>query len=268
MTAISIGPLFLAGDRLAAILGIGAFLLVAVILSRRFDGVWSVAFNTVLVGLVAARLAHVALHWESFAAEPERIVMIWQGGFALWPGLAAATVTLLVALRQTSARVASLGALLAGLFVWNLAVQLVATTDAIAAPEAEMATLDGRLVTLSAFRGKPLVVNLWATWCPPCRREMPMMTEMAASRDDIAFIFANQGEGPSQIIRYFNASGISAEHIALDQSMALARHYGVRGYPATLFIGADGVLQDMHFGEISREGLTEAIDKILDGGDS
>jgi thiol-disulfide isomerase/thioredoxin len=262
MTAISIGPLLFAGERLAAFLGMGAFLIVAAIVSRRFKGLEASAFNALVVGLLVARLAHVALHWSTFSEEPERIVMIWQGGFAFWPGLAAAAITLLVALRRRDARVAGFCALLFGLFVWNLAVQLVATTDTIAAPETEMATLDGRTVSISDFEGRPLVVNLWATWCPPCRREMPMMTEMAAARDDVAFVFANQGEGPSEIIRYFAQAKLAADHVTLDLSMALARHYGVRGYPATLFIGADGTLRSMHFGEVSREALVEAIDKI------
>ena len=265
MNAIAIGPLYFAGDRLAAILGIGAFLIVAAIVSRRFEGISSAAFNALVIGVIAARLAHVALHWSTFSDEPERIVMIWQGGFALIPGLGAAAIALLLSLPRTGARIASLIALLAGLFVWNLSVQLVATTDAIAAPESELAMLDGRTAAIGDFAGKPLVVNLWATWCPPCRREMPMMTEIAAARNNVVFVFANQGEGPSQVIRYFNDEGLSAEHVALDQSMALARYYGVRGYPATLFIGPDGMLRSLHFGEISREGLTDAIARLSEG---
>ena len=89
-----------------------------------------------------------------------------------------------------------------------------------------------------------------------------MMTEMAREREDVSFVFANQGEGPSQVIRYFNDEGISAEHVTLDQSMAIARHYNVRGYPTTLFLDADGILQDMHFGEIAREGLAASIDNL------
>ncbi|RFC64506.1 TlpA family protein disulfide reductase [Fulvimarina endophytica] len=263
MTALSLGPFLFAGDRLAALIGLFAFFGLSAILSLRFGGdLAGKAVNAFIIGLLTARTAHVAAHWPSFAEEPERILMIWQGGFMLWPGLVAAAVYLLWTFADARRRIAAIGALTAGLFVWNIAVQLIATTEAIASPPTPMQTLDGRSVTLAEFEGRPVVVNLWATWCPPCRREMPMMTEMARERDDVAFVFANQGEGASRVIRYFNDEALNAEHVTLDQSTAVARHYNVRGYPATLFLDEDGVLQDMHFGEISREGLSAAIDGL------
>lgn len=263
MTAFSLGPFLFAGDRLAALIGVFAFLALMTVFSFRIEGrMAGKAVNAFLIGGIAARLGHVALNWQTFAGEPERIVMFWQGGFSLWAGIGAAAVYLFVTFKKTGQKMASLAALAVGLFVWNTAFQLVATTEAIASPPAEMQTLDGGTTTLAAFEGKPVVVNLWATWCPPCRREMPMMTEMARERDDVSFVFANQGEGPSQVIRYFNDEGIAAEHVTLDQSMAIARHYNVRGYPTTLFLDADGVLQDMHFGEIALEGLAASIDSL------
>jgi prolipoprotein diacylglyceryltransferase len=85
MQAVSIGPLVFSGDRLAAIVGIGAFTAVTLILSSRLDpriGRWSTW--ALIAGLITARLGHVIENAASFAAEPWRILAVWQGGFS-WP---------------------------------------------------------------------------------------------------------------------------------------------------------------------------------------
>jgi thiol-disulfide isomerase/thioredoxin len=108
----------------------------------------------------------------------------------------------------------------------------------------------------------PRVVNLWATWCPPCRREMPMMAELAADTEGVAFVFANQGEGKQAVRRYLASAGLSLETILIDPFSALSRFYGAPGLPATLFIDAEGILRHAHLGEISREVLQSNIDRL------
>ncbi|ORE99199.1 TlpA disulfide reductase family protein [Aurantimonas sp. 22II-16-19i] len=263
MTALTLGPLVFAGERLAAVIAIVVFLAISAILSARLDariGGWSMA--ALVVGVVAARIGHVLLHLPGFAADPWRIPMIWQGGFSLPAGLLAVVVYSFFRLRETHTRIGSLAALAAALIVWNVTFQLVATTTAIAAPPATMTTLQGSEVQLADFEGRPVVVNLWATWCPPCRREMPTLMQTAKERTDIAFVLANQGEGAGAITRFLGTAGLAADHVALDQEMALARHYGVQGFPVTLFLDRRGILQNMHFGEISPEALNAAIDAL------
>ncbi|GGD17683.1 TlpA disulfide reductase family protein [Aureimonas glaciei] len=262
MTTLVIGPLAFAGDRLALLATILFLLVAGAILAWRVDarlGSW--AMTLVPLGLVAGRLGHVLVQPAGFIEEPLRILAISDGGFWLPAALAAAVAYTLYAFRAWRLRTWSLGALAATAFVWTVAWQLVATTEALAAPETSLALLDGETTTLSAFRGGPVVVNLWATWCPPCRREMPMLVKAAAERPDTAFVFANQGEGPGAIIQYLQRSGLVIPTLVLDQGFALARHYSVQGYPATLFLDADGVLQDIHFGEISRETLDAKLAK-------
>ncbi|MAU96546.1 MAG: redoxin [Fulvimarina sp.] len=263
MTTLTLGPLVFAGERLAAVIAIVAFLAISAILSARLDariGSWSM--RALVVGLLGARIGHVLLHLPSFAADPWRIAMIWQGGFSLPAGLLAVVVFSLFQLRETRPRIGSFAALAAALMVWNVAFQLVATTSAIAAPAATMTTLQGSEVQLADFEGRPVVVNLWASWCPPCRREMPALMETAKERTDTAFVLANQGEGAGAITRFLGTAGLAADHVALDQEMALARHYGVQGFPVTLFLDRRGILQTMHFGEISPEALNAAIDAL------
>lgn len=261
MTAVTLGPLVFAGDRLAAILAFVAFLGFAAILSSRVDhrlGNWSLA--VVPIGLVAARLGHVALHWQTFAPEPLRVFSVREGGFSGWAGLAAALLYTLYVFRDVRLRAWSIGALAGAFVIWNTAWQLVATTNAVAAPVDSFTMLDGSNRPLSDFAGKPVVLNLWASWCPPCRREMPMMASMAADRDDAVFVFANQGEGGHTVSQFMAGADLEIDHILLDQGYALAQHYGVSGYPATLFLDATGTLRSLHFGEISREAIAAGID--------
>jgi protein-disulfide isomerase-like protein with CxxC motif len=89
---------------------------------------------------------------------------------------------------------------------------------------------------------------------------MPMMATMAAESDDAVFVFANQGEGAHTVSQFMADAALSIDHVLLDQGFALARHYSVQGYPATLFLDASGTLRSLHFGEISREALAAGID--------
>ena len=268
MTTLTIGPLVFAGERLAAVIAIVVFLGLSGILAARLDeriGTWSLA--ALAVGVVAARVGHVALNLPGFVADPWRVLMVWQGGFSLPAGLLAVVAFSLFRLRETRTRVGSLAALAAALVVWNVAFQLVATTTAVAAPSAIMTTLSGSQLRLSQFAGRSVVVNLWASWCPPCRREMPTLMRTAKERTGMSFVFANQGEGAGAVIRFLGATGLPPDHVALDQDMALARHYGVQGFPVTLFLDREGILKTMHFGEISPEALNSAIDALQKGAD-
>ncbi|WP_029057589.1 TlpA disulfide reductase family protein [Stappia stellulata] len=263
MNAVSLGPLVMAADRFAVVLGIFTFLIVAGILARRVNGRldgW--AWWTLLAGIGAARLGHVALHLDTFAADPLRVLYIWQGGF-FWPAGAAAVLACLVfLLKDARLRLWGVLPLALALVVWNTTWQLTGGTSALAVPDRSFQTLEGTLHDLGAGSGEPRIVNLWATWCPPCRREMPMMAELARESDAVDFIFANQGEGRSDIRSYLGQTGLSLETILVDPFSDLSRFYGAPGLPATLFIDADGILRHAHIGEISREVLQSNIDRL------
>lgn len=91
---------------------------------------------------------------------------------------------------------------------------------------------------------------------------MPLLAEVAASRDDVAFLFVNQGEGSETIRAYLAKENLKLDRVLLDQSMQIPRHYGSMGLPITLFLRADGTLASMHMGEISREALNAAIERL------
>lgn len=263
MNAVSIGPLVLAADRASAVAGIMAFLVVSGLIARKLDGSlakWS-SF-ALFAGLAAARAGHVAMHWDSFSLEPSRIFAVWQGGF-YWPaGVAAAVILLLPLVRGSVARAAGLASLAVGLFVWHSAMLLTSGVEAIPLPEKPLQTLAGEGISLSAFGKQPMVINLWASWCPPCRREMPMMVETAKASKGITFVFANQGEDALRVRSYLAMEGIDPPNLLLDGLGVLGRHYKAVGMPATLFIGRDGTLVDAHIGEISREVFERKISDL------
>jgi thiol-disulfide isomerase/thioredoxin len=266
MQPVSIGPLVFAGDRLAAIIGIGVFMAATAILSSRLDprierwSTWAV-----IAGLITARLGHVIENAASFAVEPWRILAVWQGGFS-WPWGAAGIALVSAALVRTRrAAIGAVASLAIALVAWSVAWQLTNATSATPTPDVALERIGGGSATFASFNGRPVVVNLWASWCPPCRREMPMMAEMAASRHDVTFLFVNQGEGRGAIERYLAGERLTLPNVLLDPQRAVARHYAMPGLPATLFIGPDGRLRSVHVGEISREALAAAISRLPSG---
>lgn len=263
MNAVTIGPFMLSFDRLVAIAGIVAFIVVTTIAARKAgDGVARWSTTGLVVGIIAARIAHVAIHWSTFSDDPWRAVAFWQGGF-FWPaGVLVALILLLVQVRDMRGRIAGLAGVAVGLFVWNVASLLTAGVDPVRLPGNPLQTLGGENVTLPDLAGEPMVINLWATWCPPCRREMPMMAQFAASASDVTFVFANQGEDAARIRTYLSQEGLLLPNVLMDGLGELGRHYKAPGLPATLFVDADGRLVDIHLGEISREGLLATVKRM------
>lgn len=266
MNAIALGPLVLAADRFAALLAIAVLLVAAAFLARRVDRrLDSWAGAAVLMGIVAARAGHVLLHWDSFGEEPWRGLAIWQGGFHLPSallGIAAATAWFARCLRFVAAAALALGlAALAG----NVTLHLTRATYGQQAPVTRMATLDGKMSSIRDFHGRPVVINLWATWCPPCRREMPMMARLAAERSDVEFLFINQGENAAKVQAFMQRDKLALPNVLLDAAMEVPRHYGTIGLPVTLFLRRDGSLAHLHTGEISREALIGGIEALTPG---
>lgn len=263
MTAISIGPLVFAGDRLAAVIGIASYLLVTTILGRGLrPGLMSTASWALTAGLIGARLGHVALNWASFSQEPLRLFAVWQGGFEPVSGVLSALVVSAFTVRCVRSGVSIVAAIAIGVVVWMGANELAKASLGKSAPTIALQRLDGAPMAISDARGTPAVVNLWATWCPPCRREMPLLARSAAENDSVIFLFVNQVEGPAKIKAYLQMEGLKLDTVLMDTAGQVPRHYQTAGIPVTLFLHADGTLANMHVGEISPETLQTNIAEI------
>lgn len=124
-----------------------------------------------------------------------------------------------------------------------------ATTDV---PDLTMERLEGGTLALASLRGKPLVINLWATWCPPCRRELPLLQSGASANPDITFLFANQGEARAVVQSYLAArDDLRLGNVLLDRDGRLTADLNALGLPTTYFFDASGRLEVIHAGEVS-----------------
>lgn len=125
------------------------------------------------------------------------------------------------------------------------------------APEFILNDLDGNPVALSDFRGQPVILNFWATWCAPCRIEMPELqqTFYDYQDDNLVILALNQGESPDIVERFFHDELGLAFTPLLDAEYAVSDAYGALNLPTTFFINADGEVTAVHRGIIAREQL-------------
>lgn len=263
MDAINLGPLAIPVRVLAPLAGVAAASLIVMAWRRaRQVDADPALWRMLLWGFLAARAAFVLKHLDTYLADPLAIIDIRDGGFVAFAGLLVAfAVGFEQVRRQAALRRPLLAASLAGIAVWTGAnfASVAAGPAAAPLPAVTLARLDGGSVAMPAFAGKPVVVNLWATWCPPCRREMPALGAAQASHPDIAFVFVNQAEDAAVVSRYLEGEGLALANVLLDPAKALARATDVMGYPTTLFYDRHGKLAARHMGELSPAQLQERL---------
>jgi len=260
---ISIGPFALALERLGALVALGLFLVGSKRIEHRFGGnAERRAFTTLLAGVLAARAGYVITNWSAFRHEPLSILAFWQGGFS-WIWGVIATTTLLILTMQRSRALTPMIALLAGISaLWFAADRLLLTPAPRPFPSDILITrIDGTAVTPEQLRGKPFVINLWATWCPPCRREMPMMVKEAA-RASLPILLVNQGEDRATVEAWLREQRLPNKAILLDPQSTTSTRLENGALPTTLFVDAAGMIRTIHRGEISRAGLLSAIREL------
>lgn len=141
--------------------------------------------------------------------------------------------------------------------------QRAAPTVGAAAVDFDLKTLDGQPIRLETFRGKPLMMNFFASWCDPCREEMPLLNALAskASSNGYSVLGIAVQDWRAAVMQYAKEAGLIFP-IALDLNSKVRRAYRIFGPPATFFIDAQGVVRDIILGPMTPERAREALVKV------
>jgi len=131
-------------------------------------------------------------------------------------------------------------------------------------PDFTANTLNGDVVRLSDYHGQVVMLNFWATWCPPCRAEMPAIERAYEHYRDqgLVVLAINDGERATEITPFAQAFALQFP-VVLDTERRLQDVFAITGYPTSLFIGRDGSLYATHVGGLSPVQLTGYIETGL-----
>lgn len=271
MLSISIGPLALPVAPLLLLIGVG----LASWLAGRWaagpagaqgaEAAGNAVFHAALLGLLAARLVHLVLHAGAYLASPLAALDIRDGGWHAPSGALAGAAWLAwrghrwPLLRRPLAGAAAVVAAL-----WFGATVVTGLGQAREMPAVTLAELGtGRVLDLrAAARGRPVVVNLWASWCGPCRQEMPLLAAAQQRETGVGFVFVNQGESARTVQAYLAREGLPLREVLLDAGAKLGPAVGSRGLPTTLFYDARGRQVGAHFGVLNAAALEVRVREL------
>jgi len=162
-------------------------------------------------------------------------------------------------------------------WIWASAVPAAATTgglipsprEGFLAPDFTLELLGGGQVTLSELRGKGVVINLWASWCPPCRAEMPAIQrvyEKTRGRGlEVLAVNTTFQDSERDAAGFVQELGLTFP-VPLDRSGAVSRQYQLRALPSTFFVDRKGIIRKVIIGgPMSDATIQTAVEEILEG---
>jgi thiol-disulfide isomerase/thioredoxin len=264
-SAIQLGPLLLPFALLLFFASAGSTLALGTWLSKSSAEVDRALWHALLVGIVLARLGFVYEYRSLYLAAPLTILDIRDGGWNPPIGLIGAWMFALNRERSAPAIKRPLRWALAlgtAMFVVGTAILSLRVGSGQEMPELAFTSLEGKTVLLKEYEGKPTVVNLWATWCSPCVREMPVLHAAQEKHVDVNFVFVNQGEDSVQVSRWLESQRLPLRNVLMDPKRQASAAFQQKGYPTTLFFNAKGELVSSRTGELSAATLNEKLETL------
>ena len=175
-------------------------------------------------------------------------------------------------LRRLPLGVLVVGAVLPVILLGLLAIVLLTRSPATsptavgqAAPDFILADLDGNPVRLADLRGRPVIVNFWASWCGPCVEEFPLLRDAAERHEAeglaiVGIVYQDRSEAARSFMERTGATWPAA----MDPGERVASAYGILAPPETFFIGRDGTIVARQIGQFSAASLDEKVAAIID----
>lgn len=267
MLSVGVGSFSLSIGHVLLILAFIIALIVGAVAGRKENLPISGALADILLAsLLGARIGFVVRYFEHYQGDWLGIIDIRDGGFDPVSGAVVALVfTGYLLWRRTNIRRPLGFAVASGLITWGSMTGVIALINSQlqSLPDVALTDLNEHPVDMESLnQGKPMVVNLWATWCPPCIREMPVLEKAQSDYPGVNFVFANQGEHPETIKKFLSEQNLNLEHVLSDRQGGFGRATGSHGLPTTLFYNAQGNLVDSHMGELSRASLAHSLERF------
>jgi len=135
------------------------------------------------------------------------------------------------------------------------------------APDFEFSSFDGERMRLSQLRGRPVLLNFWATWCGPCRVELPDMQELLRRHEaqGLAIVAMNNGESFKSADRFLRKLNVRLTAFGYDPRQDVARRYAVQGLPTSYFIDAQGIIVKVVAGQLTKTLMESGAQAALEG---
>lgn len=264
MSSLTFG-VFKTSQLVFAICFLGALAIALFAARRTKTKIIDPSLQILLLSLLAARLVFVATWFNQYWKAPLSVLDIRDGGFNVLAGIAAGCALVAWRTWRQPALRKPLGAgTLSFLLAWSYAApSMESVAGEVAVPEPAVTTFSGKTTSLRELaQGKAMVVNLWASWCPPCRREMPLLVEAQKTRQDIAFVFINEDSNLDDALFFANQMKMPIDRIVADPGNDMMRMFRTGALPTTLYYSRDGKLVSTHVGGLSEATLASEMLKL------
>ena len=231
-------------------------------------------FNAFLVFVIVWKLSPLVFQFRQVIQQPLTLLFLPGGAGGTSAGFAGALAYLTIRLireRPLSRRFIrgasySAVALITLFFVFGLLAGLprASTESDRDAPEFELTGLDSQIHRLSDYRGRYVILNFWASWCGPCRAEIPVLVDFYKSVEDggpvLLAINQTASEPGTEAVRAFVENNRMEFPVLLDTTSRVHRLFGIRGIPTTVIVSPDGNIVHRRTGAVTRSWLVTTTD--------